>query len=307
MKIYTKGGDKGSTSLIGGTRVSKSSIRVKAYGAVDTANATLGVAKSHVNDENVKNLVEICQRNLFKIGAKIAKPKEEELDFGDIELKDIEFLEEIIDEMTSQLPPLNNFILPGNTIESSYFHKARVDIRTAEREVVSLDQREEVDENILKYLNRLSDLAFTLARYVDRNTSQRKNNLEEKLLKVLDLALEKSISIDVPVSIAIVDESGNLKNFYRRDKAILASLDLSIKKAKTAFSLNMTTEAFREMTKASGDLYGLENSQDLIALAGGIPLYDEGRLIGAIGVSGGSTEEDVEIASYGASYFNEKR
>lgn len=165
MKIYTKKGDTGETSLIGGTRVSKYHIRVEAYGTVDELNVCIGlVSDQNIGEDTVHTLRQIQDR-LFTIGASLASdPDTSNMTIPDLKESDVTMLELEIDNMEKELTPLKNFILPGGHTTVSFCHLARVVCRRAERIVTSLADANEVHPLIIKYLNRLSDYLFVLAR-----------------------------------------------------------------------------------------------------------------------------------------------
>jgi cob(I)alamin adenosyltransferase len=177
MKIYTKTGDDGTTSLFDGSRVDKSHLRVTAYGEVDELIAYFGVvASSFEKKSEVKDLVIKLQHHLFALGAKLANPKDKkQKEKANFDKEKIEFLENTIDYFDEKLPPLKNFILPGGSIRASHLHYARVVCRRAERAIIKLHHNEPVNSTILVYINRLSDLLFILARYV---------NFEEKIADI---------------------------------------------------------------------------------------------------------------------------
>jgi cob(I)alamin adenosyltransferase len=169
IKIYTKTGDKGNTSLIGGTKVPKNDIRIETYGTVDELNSWIGLVNDELNDEAFKNELKEIQDRLFTIGSSLATDaqKESKMKLPDLHDSDIEFLEDRIDSMTTVLPPMKNFILPGGHVTVSSIHITRCVCRRAERLAVNMQQHELfVDEKIIRYLNRLSDYLFTLARFV---------------------------------------------------------------------------------------------------------------------------------------------
>lgn len=165
MKIYTKTGDQGETSLFGGTRVKKSHIRIDAYGTVDELNSFIGVIRDSAKDRfKDAELMEI-QNRLFTLGADLATDKAKSKMKNPILLEtDVEELESSMDSMGKELEPLMNFILPGGDLTSSYCHVARCICRRAERITIELSDEAEIDSLIIKYLNRLSDYLFTLAR-----------------------------------------------------------------------------------------------------------------------------------------------
>jgi cob(I)alamin adenosyltransferase len=166
MKIYTKTGDKGDTGLFGGARVSKSSLRVAAYGDVDELNSVLGVVCAHSTDQASTDELHHIQSDLFVLGAELAKNPDKQVDLGMSLLADadIERLERLIDACDATLPALKTFILPGGSPSAAFLHLARTTCRRAERSVVHLAQSEPVRAELVRYLNRLSDLLFTLAR-----------------------------------------------------------------------------------------------------------------------------------------------
>lgn len=172
MKIYTKTGDKGTTALYGGTRVSKNHTRIEAYGTADELNSFIGLIRDQKIDQRSSESLLKIQNVIFTIGAMLATPPEKEtlksgkkrLNINTISIEDIEFLEKEIDVMEQSLEPMTNFILPGGHQTVSFCHIARCVCRRVERLVVCLNEHEPIDELILSYLNRLSDYLFVLAR-----------------------------------------------------------------------------------------------------------------------------------------------
>ena len=170
-KIYTRVGDKGTTSLIGGTKVSKSHLRIEAYGTVDELNSWIGLVKDTVSDTLSGKALQEIQDRLFTIGSSLACDpiKEPKLRLPDLKDTDTGFLESEMDRMNEVLPEMKSFILPGGHVQVSQLHIARCVCRRAERCCVKLELESlEVDPIILKYLNRLSDYLFVLARYTSR-------------------------------------------------------------------------------------------------------------------------------------------
>jgi cob(I)alamin adenosyltransferase len=172
MKIYTKTGDAGETSLFGGTRVKKYNIRIEAYGTTDELNSHIGLIRDQkIDSHTFESLIKI-QNEIFTIGAMLATPPDKEklksgkdrLKIPKINEKDILFLEKEIDKMNEKLSPMKSFILPGGNTTVSFCHIARCVCRRAERIVVELNDNEYVNQNIIVYLNRLSDYLFVLAR-----------------------------------------------------------------------------------------------------------------------------------------------
>lgn len=169
MKIYTKTGDKGKTSLIGGTKVSKSHLRIEAYGTTDELNSYTGLCRDLLADPPTRKTLQEIQDRLFTIGSSLAcdPEKETKMKIPDLTESDVELLEKEIDNMNSSLPVMKSFILPGGHPTASHLHIARCICRRAERCCVRLQlEGGFVDDLVLKYLNRLSDYLFVLARYV---------------------------------------------------------------------------------------------------------------------------------------------
>src|SRR5678815_730946 len=166
-KIYTKTGDLGKTSLIGGTRVPKSHLRIETYGTVDELNSFIGFLDDQLTDERTKKILREIQDRLFTIGSSLAcdPEKEPKMKLPDLKEEDVSLLEEEIDTMSKVLPEMKNFILPGGHATVSHVHIARCVCRRAERCCVRLNEQATEDLLILKYLNRLSDYLFVLARY----------------------------------------------------------------------------------------------------------------------------------------------
>lgn len=169
FKIYTKTGDKGSTSLIGGVRVPKSHIRIESYGTVDELNSYIGMVNDMANNEKISEWLRAIQDRLFTIGSVLATnpDKEVKMKLPDVHEADVTWLEQRIDEMNEVLPEMRSFILPGGQLASSTAHVARCVCRRAERICVAMHEQDEyIPELVIKYLNRLSDFLFVLARYI---------------------------------------------------------------------------------------------------------------------------------------------
>lgn len=165
MKIYTKTGDKGYTSLIGGVRVPKYHLRIESYGTVDELNSYIGLIRIQNIAESYRKILKEIQDRLFTIGSVLASdPEKSKMKLPDLHLQDIELLESEMDKMEGVLPLLKHFVLPGGSATLSYCHIARCVCRRAERICVQLSEESYVDEKIIIYLNRLSDYLFVLGR-----------------------------------------------------------------------------------------------------------------------------------------------
>lgn len=168
MRIYTRTGDQGETGLFGGKRVSKASLRIEAYGTVDELNSLLGLVAAEAKDAQIKTLLERIQNELHIVEAELANPSESA--GPRIQAQHVTALETQCDLLEAELPPLKRFILPGGSRLGAQLHLARTVARRAERRVVALATKEAVNPELIKYLNRLSDLLFLLARTANHRT-----------------------------------------------------------------------------------------------------------------------------------------
>jgi cob(I)alamin adenosyltransferase len=171
LKVYTRRGDAGDTDLFGGGRVGKEDGRVEAYGAVDEANAAVGVAAAHSGHEDLRAICRDVQDRLFDLGGTLATPdleKRRRSAVPALDAEDVEALERHIDALESEITPLQRFVLPGGSAAAAAFHVARTVCRRAERRCVALHRREPLDAASLGWLNRLSDLLFVMARVENR-------------------------------------------------------------------------------------------------------------------------------------------
>jgi cob(I)alamin adenosyltransferase len=169
MKIYTKTGDTGDTSLFGGQRVPKDALRIEAYGTIDELNSVLGIVRADNGDSELDAILQKLQEKLFVLGADLATPRSiDRKSVHRIEPKDAQPLEKMIDQLDGRLKPLKNFILPGGSPAAARIHFARTVCRRAERAVVRMSRNEDIGEGAVVFLNRLSDFLFVLARYVNQ-------------------------------------------------------------------------------------------------------------------------------------------
>ncbi|MBP2636038.1 MAG: ATP/cobalamin adenosyltransferase [Firmicutes bacterium] len=322
MKVYTKTGDEGKTSLLSKERVFKDSVRVHAYGTVDEANAAMGLAKSLTNKQWAIDIIHGVQKELILLNADLAT------DGADSDYRitpgHVERLENIIDKLEMQRIPQKYFVTPGETQVSAALDLARTIVRRAERCIVRLRRTETVNPPVALYLNRLSDLLFVLARCVEQEeliakvtqmvmqvlhgsnqVDGGKNDMLEKAKKMIAAAEQKAVEIGVPMVIAVVDAGGNLVAQERMDNALLASVSIALNKAYTAVALKMSTDQAAAVTQPGQSLYGLNTTDNcrIVIFGGGIPIWENGVLVGGIGVSGGSVEEDMSVAKAGLAAF----
>lgn len=172
MTIYTKTGDKGTTSLFDNKRVSKDHIRVESYGTIDELVSFLGLAKNYVEDNEIYNLIQEIQNKLFIVASNLATEDDEKIKYRIVDA-DIKFLEDNIDKYMNKLGNPTGFIVPGSGKRSGYLHVCRTICRRAERRIITLSSQANIDPQVIKYVNRLSDLIYAVARF-----------LEEKEVKV---------------------------------------------------------------------------------------------------------------------------
>ncbi|WP_094606874.1 hypothetical protein SPSIL_047070 [Sporomusa silvacetica DSM 10669] len=324
MKVYTKTGDEGKTSLLSKERVFKDSVRVHAYGTIDEANAAMGLAKSLTDKQWVIDNIHAIQKDLIVLNADLATDNVADNCDYRITAQHVEKLEKIIDKLELQRIPQKYFVTPGETQTSAALDLARTIVRRAERYIVRLRRTETVNTPVALYVNRLSDLLFVLARCVEqedlitkvtqivmqilqgsKQIDGEEKAMLEKAKKMIAAAEKKAIEINVPMVIAVVDVGGNLVAQERMDNALLASVSIALNKAYTAVALKMSTEQAAAVSQPGQSLYGINTTDGcrMVIFGGGIPIWQDGVLVGGIGVSGGSVDEDMSVAKAGLAAF----
>lgn len=170
-RIYTRSGDDGRTSLGDGARLPKFHTRIEAYGSIDEANAVIGIALLHIADDGVGGALTRIQNDLFDLGADLCRPEREHLKVAPLRTSEtqVTWLEEMIDRYNASLPPLDSFVLPGGCAAAAHLHHARTVVRRAERGMTEIAYQEPVNPAALRYANRLSDLLFVLARWLNQH------------------------------------------------------------------------------------------------------------------------------------------
>ena len=314
--------------LYGGSRVDKDSLNVDVYGTIDEAISALGVAYAQTESPDVREYINHIQKRMFQAGAEFASDERGIAMLKDkISEDDIKYLEEIVDKSTEVNGLMREFVVPGVNPSSASLHVARTIVRRAERKVTTLAREIPVREELRKYINRLSDACFAMARLEEARAQQQEiDELKETVRKVvketmgsvadegehkMDMSLdtlkkmagyveEKAKEIGVPMVFSAVDEGGNLIYFQRMEGALLISVKVSQDKAYTACALKCPTAALADVTKPGDSLWSLHNSGDgrIVCFGGGYPIEVDGKIIGAIGVSGGTAEEDMAVATY---------
>lgn len=323
MNIFTRRGDAGKTSLYGGAEVFKDDPRVWCYGTVDEANSILALIYSSLEFDDLKGIVRGIQNKLFVVGAELASDEKQREKNGAaiavIVEEDVQNLEKLISAYTDEFGKVTSFSLPGETPVSSLFHLARTVVRRAERHVVSLARDEYVSPVLLKYLNRLSDALFVLAKmevyrgFIKKVVERLKEpgglemdehvNVKDEELFTAELcdrlrqaALSESACLGVPVSVAIADDGGNPVYFYRMPCAPLVSIEVAHNKAYTAVAMKEASGNLYDLALPGGSLHGINTADPrIVVFGGGFPLFIHGRLVGGIGISGGTVPEDEQI------------
>ena len=321
--VYTRTGDSGDTGLFGGSRVGKDAPRVEAYGTVDEANAAVGLAKAQLPEGELRDTVHHIQQRMFVLAAELASDaRGQQTLAGRVDDADVDDLEHVIDRCLAVTGPQRFFVVPGRDPLSAQFHVARTVVRRAERRMLTLSHEEPVRPVLIKYVNRLSDAVYALARLAEHQADLRRieqivrGAVAQALqaapvgdLAVFDLrtaetmaaaAQRRADEIGVPIVFAAVDEAGQLMLLHRMPDSLLVSLDLAQGKAFTAAALRRPTEQLKADAVESGALFGLtaSNQGRIVVFGGGLPVFVDGRLAGGIGVSGGAVEQDIDIVGY---------
>ncbi len=327
--VYTRSGDKGTTGLFGGGRAPKDDIRVDAYGTMDEAQSAIGVAYALVKDEEIREILKKAQERIFILGAELSSDdKGREMLPDKVSQADIDAMEKTMDHYLAIIGRQKEFIIPGRNAASAALHLARSVVRRGERRIVTYKSQDDtVRPEAVKFVNRLSDLLFVLARVeefeenirdnakdilaqtkIDEGASEALKPQEDKGEVLLTLAKRiaaasrvKAQELGVPIVFSAVDIGGNLAYYERMKDSLLASIDISQNKAYTANALKCPTSAVYDLAKEESPLFGIQftNNNRIVTFGGGYPLIVDGVQIGAIGVSGGTVDEDMAIAEAG--------
>ena len=345
--VYTRSGDKGTTGLLGGSRVPKQSPLVEAYGTVDEANVAIGEAKAAMDDPRSRDQLHRIQRRLFALASELASDEKGRGLLTDrIGEDDVTGLERLIDDCLAVTGPQHHFVIPGRDPVSAVLHRARTVVRRAERRVLTAAEHEPIRPEIVTYLNRLSDALFALARLAEHrhDTARLEGLVREAVTRALagppdpagsggaagdprpaaagsagpsdphelpryDLAAlrtmaaaaqERAAELGVPCVFAGVDAGGNLVLLERMAGSLLGSLDLAQGKAFTAAAFKRPTADLGDASGPGGELHGIQNSNGgrVVVFGGGLPVLVDGELVGGIGVSGGTVDQDVSIVTH---------
>ena len=336
MKIYTKHGDGGMTTLMSATQISKADDRIATLGSIDELTSHMGLAKAYIAGMRTQDSVKCVehfdrvQAALMKIMAGIAEPRNK----AHVLLpEETAFLESIIDAVEASFPREHKFILPGCCELSARLDVARTVARRAERELAVMDRKYAANAAAKAYLNRLSDYLYMLARRADYDEMARRENggispmssapasatdavVDEVLRRMggITLDLKKATALIEAIQteaartgkkavIAVCNAQGNPIAVHVMDDAFLVSYDVALKKAYTAVSVKMSTMELSRLVQPGQTFYGLQNVEGMLVFGGGVPLKVGERIVGGLGISGGTGEEDHALCEYGLSVF----
>ena len=332
MNIYTKNGDKGTTDLVRTKNVSKSDDRIGLVGTIDELTSHIGVVKTMLTDGETVRMLEKIQETLITVMAGVADPYNREYHINDDKTQ---LLEEEIDRMEGLFDRPKKFILPGGTRLSAETDVARTVARRAERALASVGVKFGADTGAKKYMNRLADYLYVLARYEDaknsgesekrmeenRNTSVSEAVIQEVMKRMgiqgkitLESAKRLIEKIEKEAArqgkkavIAVCGPDGNPIAVHVMDGAFLVSFDVAMKKAYTSVAVKMSTKELSVLAQPGQTCYGVDKMDGgkIVIFGGGVPLKVGDTIIGGLGVSGGTGEEDHALAEYGLSVLNE--
>ena len=350
MNIYTNGGDKGTTSLVHTKNVSKSDDRIQLVGTIDELTSHIGLVKSMLTDPDMIQNLEKIQSTLITLMAGIADPYKRDYRISDEETS---FLEAEIDRLEGLFDRPKKFILPGGSRLSAETDVARTVARRGERVLAAVSVKFGADNGAKKYMNRLADYLYVLARYIDaremghskdsasgkeefadkKNLQNRGSIMGQKEMPVSEAVIQevlKRMGIQGKITldsakrlieaieqeaqrrgkkavIAVCGPDGNPIAVHVMDGAFLVSFDVAIKKAYTSVAVKMTTMELSALAQPGGTFYGLDKMDNgkIVIFGGGVPLKVGDTIIGGLGVSGGTGEEDHSLAEYGLSILDQ--
>jgi len=322
LAIYTKTGDKGTTSLFDGRRVKKYELRVETYGTFDELNAHISLCAKYVTSKANKEFLEKIQETMFCLCAELATEHiDKQVNFTRITKDDVKLLEEAMDKCLKELPEVHQFILLGKSTVASHLHIARTVARRAERLLIKLSEEVSVRKEIQQYVNRLSDFLYTMAReedfrrcvaqltketitrYTNQANEQNNNYFSSfsldyfnQLAKTVEATAKKE---NTSVTMSVVNKAGHHLFHYQMKDALLVSIDMAKKKAYTAIATLLPTHQLAELVQPAAPWYQLETltNGEIVTFGGGVPIYnDTGDVIGGLGISGATVEQDIAIA-----------
>lgn len=325
-KVYTRGGDAGQTSLLGGSRVDKDDLRVEVYGTMDEGTSLLGLARATTQyDDLCRHIIDI-QGELIPVmseAAFVPDGKPTKFAIPRVKPEQVARLEGIIDSYNEEWIQTGQFVRPGGSPASAALDSARAIFRRAERRLISLNRQEAVNPHLMKYVNRLSDLLYVLARIDEQRTliqtisdslppemrgvmagngRSPQGDLEMELTltdcdRLVEAGMKKAAEIGVPMVLTVVDQNGDVIESRRMDDALIVSITLAPHKAYTAATVRLATHDLAKAAQPGESLYSIDvNLPKITLVGGGIPLQKAGKVVGAVGVSGGSVAQDIAVA-----------
>lgn len=322
-KVYTRGGDAGQTSLLGGVRVDKDDLRIEVYGTMDEGTSALGLARATTKHDDLCRHIIDLQGELIPIMAEAAfVPGGKPLSFAvpQVQPHQVERLERLIDHYNEEWIQTGQFVRPGGSPAAAALDMARATFRRAERRLISLNREEAVSPHLIKYINRLSDLIYVLARIDEQRAligeimaqlpSVRRERFsppsgEPEMTpltltdcdRMVEAGMKRAAAIGVPMVLSVVDQNGDVIESRRMDDALIVSVTLAPHKAYTAATVRLPTQELAKVAQPGQSLYGIDvNLPKITLVGGGLPLHKDGKVVGAVGVSGGSVEQDVDVA-----------
>ncbi len=311
--IYTKNGDEGYTKNAKNISFQKDYVIFELMGTLDELSSVMGAAKTE-SSFVVREILSAYQKELISVNGYIASSGNN-FDF----LEATKRIEMLIDTYSPKIPKSDGFTLSGETKSGAFLDMARTVARRAERTAVKASKISAIKKEELSYFNRISDLMYILARYEDglgsaktekvsyNSVSQNGKMNLKKAEEICEAVMIKAREIGVLSVCAVCDSGGNLICLKRDDDAYIASINVAANKAYTSVSLKMPTKMLAELTKPGDPLYGIQHQDNkLVVFGGGIPIYENGAIVGGFGVSGGNLEQDTFLADYADNLFNQK-
>ena len=344
MNIYTRNGDRGTTDLVRTKNVSKSDDRIQLVGTIDELTSHLGLVRTMSEDQDTVKVLEKIQGTLISVMSGVADPYNREYKLGD---EKTEFLEQEIDRISGLFQQPREMILPGKSRLSAEIDIARAVARRAERALAAVSVKFGADNGTKKYMNRLADYLYVLARYTDAkdknvenipnppvsggkeaenmNLKQNDSTSEAVIQEVLKrMGVQGRITLNSAklliekiekeaerrgkkAVIAVCGPDGNPIAVHVMDGAFLVSFDVATKKAYTSVAVKMSTKELSVLAQPGGTFYGVDKMDNgkIVIFGGGVPLKVGDTIIGGLGISGGTGEEDHSLAEYGLSVLNE--
>lgn len=327
-KVYTRGGDAGQTSLLGGLRVDKDDARIEVYGTLDEGTSMLGMARATTQfDDLCRHIIDI-QGELIPVMAEAAfvqGEKELKFEVPQVKPEQVARLESIIDSYNEEWIQTGQFVRPGGSQASGMMDMARAIFRRAERRLISLSRQEAINPHLMKYVNRLSDTLYVMARIDEQRTLIQtiSENLPAEMQtavtpnhgrgtaptlaecdRMVEAGMRKAAEIGVPMVLTVADQNGDVIESRRMDGALIVSVSLAPHKAYTAATVRIATHDLAKAAQPGQSLYSFDvNLPKITLVGGGLPLSRGGSVVGGVGVSGGSVEQDIAVAEAMVSAF----